>query len=199
APALPRAAGAEASPHQALEGLCTAELPGRDRHPINCVDWASADAYCRRAGKRLPKPDEWEYAVRGGAGRTYPWGEEAPSANHLNGCGSECKRWGQRHHLALDALHAADDGFYGTAPVGTFPRGRSLEGVDDLLGNVMEWADEGAGDGGAKPAAAAPRLVMGTGWNVGSAAALRTPPRATLPGATRSHLVGFRCAASPRP
>ncbi|MCU0682759.1 MAG: bifunctional serine/threonine-protein kinase/formylglycine-generating enzyme family protein [Polyangiaceae bacterium] len=203
--ALPRASSADAAPHQALEGLCTANLPGRDRHPINCVDWASADAYCRRAGKRLPTPDEWEFAIRGGTGRTFPWGEELPNANHLNGCGSECKRWGLRHHVTLDALHSADDGFYGTAPVGTFPRGRSVEGVDDLLGNVMEWADESAGSsphqpGGPGSPVSTPRLVMGSGWNVSSVAALRTPPRATLPGSTRSHLVGFRCAASsPQP
>ncbi|HEU4405174.1 MAG TPA: bifunctional serine/threonine-protein kinase/formylglycine-generating enzyme family protein [Polyangiaceae bacterium] len=193
------AGGAGGAARRPTDSLCTADLPGRDRHPVNCVDWVSADAYCRQAGKRLPRADEWEFAVRGSSGRTYPWGEEPPSANHLNGCGSECVRWGARHHLAFDLLHADDDGFYATAPVGTFPRGRSVEGVDDLLGNVMEWADEGAGEPGARPEAGAPRLVMGSAWDVSSPSALRMPPRATMPAGARSHLVGFRCASAPPP
>ncbi len=196
-PAQPGGAhAAGGSGRRAFDALCTSEQPGRDRHPVNCVDWAGADAYCRRAGKRLPRPDEWEFAVRGAAGRTYPWGEEAPTANHLNGCGTECARWGARHHVVLDALYPDDDGFYATAPVGTFPRGRSVEGVFDLLGNVMEWADDGAA--GAAPAGGeGPRLVMGSAWDVSSPAALRATPRASMPPSTRSHLVGFRCASSP--
>lgn len=31
------------------------------------------------------------------------------------------------------------DGFQGTAPVGTFPSGDSVEGVKDMAGNVYEW------------------------------------------------------------
>jgi eukaryotic-like serine/threonine-protein kinase len=189
------ATGAGGAPHRPLDALCTADLPGRDRHPINCVDWAAADAYCRHAGKRLPKAEEWEFAVRGCSGRTYPWGEEPPSANRLNGCDGECARWGAKHHVPLDALYGESDGFYATAPVGTFPRGRSVEGVDDLLGNVMEWA--GDGDDAGAPPGGAPRVVMGSGWNVSSPSALRMPPRASMPAATRDPLVGFRCAAPP--
>ena len=95
-------------------------------HPVNCVDWREASAYCRWRGKRLPNADEWEKAARGTEGETFPWGEEAPTCEHAytpyrGGCGD----W------------ATLDG--GTAPVGSVPLDRSPYGVKDMAGNVGEW------------------------------------------------------------
>ncbi|XYI03776.1 formylglycine-generating enzyme family protein [Sorangium sp. So ce1128] len=36
-------------------------------------------------------------------------------------------------------MHAADDGFSGTAPVGSFPKGKTKFGTFDMVGNVWEW------------------------------------------------------------
>jgi formylglycine-generating enzyme required for sulfatase activity len=48
--------------------LCRGGRPDRADEPMNCVDWSSADAYCRWAGKRLPTREEWRHAV----GRRHP-------------------------------------------------------------------------------------------------------------------------------
>jgi hypothetical protein len=38
---------------------CSGGRPDRREAPMNCVDYAAAEAYCRWVGKRLPTRDEW--------------------------------------------------------------------------------------------------------------------------------------------
>jgi hypothetical protein len=43
-----------------LSQACNWGKPGREKHPINCVDWGQAKAFCLWAEKRLPTHDEWK-------------------------------------------------------------------------------------------------------------------------------------------
>jgi formylglycine-generating enzyme required for sulfatase activity len=110
--------------------------PGEDELPVTHVLKREAEEFCRRAGRRLPTAAEWEKAARGTDGRTYPWGNEfsaeranisrrgAGSANHTNRC--------------LSPLAC----FKGKLPGGSFPKGRSPYGCEDMAGNVWEWVSD---------------------------------------------------------
>ena len=184
--------------------LCNDAQPGREDHPANCVTWEQADQYCRKHGKRLPSEAEWEFAARGSDGRKYPWGDEAPGPKELNGCGLECVAWRAMAKLPEQKpLYEVDDGYFGTAPVGSFQAGKTQAGLLDMVGNVFEWTGDdfklypGApADSMAAPEGA--KVMRGGAFNSNVAEhaepALRFPQDATA----HIHAVGFRCAAEPK-
>lgn len=182
---------------------CNANHPeGRKNHPVNCVDWQMADTYCNQTGKRLPTEAEWEFATRGPDGRIYPWGDEPPTHKHLNACGAECVAWAREREEELGALYEADDGFATTAPVGSFPLGKSKFGPEDVAGNVFEWvADWGApytSDSQRNPKGPATgerKIVRGGGWNGAHQNWLRPSFRFAADPQMKSHGFGFRCAS----
>jgi len=46
--------------------FCNAGVADRVSHPINCVDWSQARAYCVAQGGDLPTEAQWELAATGG-------------------------------------------------------------------------------------------------------------------------------------
>ncbi|HJT95505.1 MAG TPA: formylglycine-generating enzyme family protein [Mycobacterium sp.] len=104
------------------------DIEDRLDHPVVQVAYPDAAAYARWAGRRLPTEAEWEYAARGGATTTYPWGDDAAPGGRLM-----ANTWQGRFPYRNDGAL----GWVGTSPVGTFPPNGF--GLVDLIGNVWEW------------------------------------------------------------
>jgi formylglycine-generating enzyme required for sulfatase activity len=111
------------------------------QHPINCIAWEDAAAFCTFSGKRLLTEAEWELAARGTDGRLYPWGNAPPTAKLLNSCGGEC----DVSKPNTVRTFPEPDGNVGTAPVGSYPAGASPFGLLDMSGNVSEWVADWKG------------------------------------------------------
>jgi len=113
-------------------------LPGADdRHPVVYVSSQDAINFCQwlsareKRRYRLPTEAEWEYAARGPDGRKYPWGDAGKRGDLAN--------FADRNTLFAWSDREIDDGFAETSPVGSFPRGASPFGIEDMAGNVWEW------------------------------------------------------------
>jgi formylglycine-generating enzyme required for sulfatase activity len=164
---------------------CNQDRADRADHPVNCVDWSQAAAYCAWLGKRLPTEEEWEWAARnGGEGTPYPWGDAPPAGQPCwNGEGNDAGR-GKRA---------------GTCAAGSHPGDATAAGVKDLAGGVAEWTAsetvvgaESSGRGGTPV-----KVFRGGAWADEDPRQLAGFARSTdLPG-RRDSRVGFRCASNP--
>ncbi len=152
---------------------CNARHVDRANHPVNCVDYHQAEAYCAAKGQRLPTEFEWEYAAHGGDKcLKYPWGSESPD-------GHAC--WKQP----------------GTCPVKTYPAGAF--GLFDMSGNVWEWtsSDFGPYPFPPVPGTSVLKVYRGGSWSRRFEKWMHLGLRNRfLRGQSGSHL-GLRCAKTP--
>ena len=104
-------------------------------HPVQCVNWHEAEAYCRWVGRRLPSEAEWERAAghdpRSGRRLAYPWGSD-----HRGG-GCWCLATAAPGWRGAPAGEATRP--LGTVDVNAFPEGDSPLGCRQMLGNTWEW------------------------------------------------------------
>jgi hypothetical protein len=173
--------------HELYDDLCNQDRSNRRNHPVNCVTWDQAASYCSAQGKRLPEVYEWHLAAQGGdQNRTYPWGEDEPSHQHVNACGKECKK----EFADRETAYAKSDGFVGTAPVGSFPVGTARWDLVDMAGNVWEWTGS-PGEMGI--------VVVGGSATSGQTEQLSSVSLDSEAPSARRFDVGFRCAVTATP
>ena len=170
---------------------------GRENHPVVQVTWFDANAYAQWAGKQLPTEFQWEAAARHGlADHDYPWASEQPSAKMANLWQGE-----------FPVRNEEQDGFGGTAPVGSFPPGP--HGLSDLSGNVAEWTaswyapdslDRIESHNPRGPITGEQRVVRGGSWissdQTGTSEAMIWY-RSQLPPEECNNFTGFRCVSGP--
>jgi formylglycine-generating enzyme required for sulfatase activity len=151
--------------------VCNLHVTGRERHPINCVTWNQATAYCAYAGKRLPREREWELAAHAGTKSRFPWGRDTPTCTRAVFARYGKEQWGCK------------DEPVGTAEVDAHPDTASPFGALDLAGNLWEWtADRDGSLAG----------LRGGGWD-SSESNLTTTSRIDQAVFNGDVNVGFRC------
>ena len=185
-------AGVCAPPTSCSWGEPTYNDPAYTDHPVICVTWQMANAYCQWAGGRLPSEAEWDFAARGSQRSNYAWGDIFDAAR-CNYCDVNCPNSDKRDQ-------SADDGFALTAPTGSFPDGASWCGVLDMNGNVWEWVYDwyapyasGALENPTGPNSGDERVIRGGSW-YDTAEFLRADHRHPYDPNDYNHLIGFRCA-----
>jgi formylglycine-generating enzyme required for sulfatase activity len=111
-----------------------------DEHPVVCVSWNDAVAFCKWLGRnegktyRLPREAEWEYACRAGTTTRYSSGDDPET---LAKVGNVADAAAKAQFPGWAWTIKANDGYVFTAPVGKFEP--NAFGLYDMHGNALQW------------------------------------------------------------
>ncbi|MBK8997123.1 MAG: SUMF1/EgtB/PvdO family nonheme iron enzyme [Myxococcales bacterium] len=118
-------------------GGCPAFSPGADQDfPIRCVDWCSAYAYCRWAGKRL--------CGKIPSGPVSPSGAATQENQWYTACAGPAGADKYSYGDSYEPGRCVDDTLTAVQPVASHPNCTSFTTgklAFDLIGNVSEWED----------------------------------------------------------
>ena len=170
--------------------------------PVVGVSWYEAMAYCRwwtltfgeqwaekmgldnKVTMRLPTEAEWEFAARGYKVREYSWE--------------------QNQQPQIDLANFSTGKLDRTTAIGSYPKGKTPEGLFDMSGNVWEWCRDWYGEDYYKksdaenptgPAKGEQRVLRGGSW-YNYDAGLRCAYRVRGYPSNRDYVGGFRCAVT---
>lgn len=161
-----------------------------ENHPINCVDWQTAQAFCVWDGGRLPTEAEWELAARGTDNRLLPWGS-APVGQQT--CWEFYRPSPTRTCPEDDAAWAAGESPYGARHM----IGNVLEWVADyyaLYGDTMQWGGVPRMNPVASISVSGSRTLRGGAWTSDLLQNLMTVSRGGGNPVNLRDFAGFRCA-----
>ncbi len=109
-------------------GISEGGIENKMNHPVTCISFIDALAYCNWANVRLPTIEEWEIASLGGKNnQKYFFGDS------LKKIYDYANIWHGKTHL----MKYKDEDYITTSPVGIF-RPNSI-GIYDIYGNVFEF------------------------------------------------------------
>ncbi len=146
-------------------------LHNKRDHPVVQISLEDASAFAAWTGKRLPTESEWEAASRTAKGWIFPWG----------------------HEWKNDAGNIEDSGIADTTPVDKYAEFENDFGIVDVLGNVLEWTDNGFETMSQENNASNYRIAKGGSWVSGND--IRLFSRFKLKPDSHSNILGFRCVA----